>query len=129
MRKFLFIPFLVLVVFLNLSLFCMGCFQAAQRKLEQQRKEEWEKQRRGELQLKKEQELNDIAKLKAKKGNLEMELEAVVSPKKDYQRCLSTTEICTSYRFLSSFLRVTSNVKSQSACRIFRTSRSSIRQN
>uniref|UniRef100_A0A674N4C8 Intersectin 2b n=1 Tax=Takifugu rubripes TaxID=31033 RepID=A0A674N4C8_TAKRU len=51
--------------------------EAAQRKLEQQRKEEWEKQRRGELLLKKEQELDDIAKLKAKKGNLEMELEAV----------------------------------------------------
>uniref|UniRef100_H2TIP0 Intersectin 2b n=1 Tax=Takifugu rubripes TaxID=31033 RepID=H2TIP0_TAKRU len=50
--------------------------EAAQRKLEQQRKEEWEKQRRGELLLKKEQELDDIAKLKAKKGNLEMELEA-----------------------------------------------------
>lgn len=130
MRKFLLIHFLVIVVvFLNIYLFCMGCFQAAQRKLEQQRKEEWEKQRRGELQLKKEQDMDDIAKLKAKKGNLEMELEAVVSHKKDYQRRLSTTEICTSYRFLSSFLRETSTVKSQSACRIFRTSRSSIRQN
>lgn len=69
---------MVLVVFLNISLFCMG-FQAAQQKLEQQRKEEWEKQQRAELQLKKEQELDDIAKLKAKKRNLEMELEAVVS--------------------------------------------------
>lgn len=67
------------MVFLNISLFCMGCFQAAQQKLEQQRKEEREKQQRGELQLKKEQELDDIAKLKAKKRNLEMELEAVVS--------------------------------------------------
>lgn len=84
MRKFLFILF---------SLSCMGCFQAAQRKLEQQRKEEWERQRRAELQLKKEREQDDITKLKAKKRILEMELEAVVSYKKHFQRCLSTTEI------------------------------------
>ncbi|XP_074522981.1 intersectin-2b [Halichoeres trimaculatus] len=51
--------------------------EAAQRELERQRKEEWERRRRGELQIKKEQEQDDIIKLKAKKRSLEMELEAV----------------------------------------------------
>lgn len=106
----------------------MGCFKAAKQKLEQQRKEELEKQRRGELQRKKEQEQDDIVKLKAKKRSLEMELEAVVGYKRDFEKCLSTTQMCTRYLFLSSFLRVTSTVKSQIACGIFRTSRSSIRQ-
>uniref|UniRef100_A0A3Q3QD89 Intersectin 2b n=1 Tax=Monopterus albus TaxID=43700 RepID=A0A3Q3QD89_MONAL len=49
--------------------------EAAQRELERQRKEEWEKRRRGELQMKREQEKDDINRLKAKKRNLEMELE------------------------------------------------------
>lgn len=57
----------------------MGSFQAAQRELERQRKEELERRKRGELQIKKEQEHDDIIKLKAKKRSLEMELEAVVS--------------------------------------------------
>lgn len=57
---------------------CAASFQAAQRELERQRKEEWERRRRGELQIKKEQEHDDIIKLKAKKRSLEMELEAVV---------------------------------------------------
>lgn len=56
----------------------MGWFQAAQRELERQRKEEWERQQRGELQKKKKQEQDDIVKLKAKKKSLELELEAVV---------------------------------------------------
>ncbi|XP_071344242.1 intersectin-2b isoform X2 [Trachinotus anak] len=51
--------------------------EAAQRELERQRKEEWERRRRGELQIKREQEQDDIIKLKAKKRSLEMELEAV----------------------------------------------------
>ncbi|KAM4602595.1 intersectin-2b [Polymixia lowei] len=51
--------------------------EAAQRELERQRKEEWERRRRGELQIKKEQEQDDIIRLKAKKRSLEMELEAV----------------------------------------------------
>ncbi|XP_037651143.1 intersectin-2b isoform X2 [Sebastes umbrosus] len=51
--------------------------EAAQRELERQRKEEWERRRRGELEIKKEQEQDDIIKLKAKKRSLEMELEAV----------------------------------------------------
>lgn len=57
----------------------MGSFQAAQRELDRQRKEELERRKRGELQIKKEQEHDDITKLKAKKRILEMELEAVVS--------------------------------------------------
>uniref|UniRef100_A0A673C9U7 Intersectin 2b n=1 Tax=Sphaeramia orbicularis TaxID=375764 RepID=A0A673C9U7_9TELE len=52
-------------------------FKAAQRELERQRKEEWERRRRGELQIKREQEQDDIIRLKAKKRSLEMELEAV----------------------------------------------------
>ncbi|KAM7423893.1 hypothetical protein PAMA_000317 [Pampus argenteus] len=51
--------------------------EAAQRELERQRKEEWERRKRGELQIKREQEQDDIIKLKAKKRSLEMELEAV----------------------------------------------------
>ncbi|XP_070767297.1 intersectin-2-like [Enoplosus armatus] len=51
--------------------------EAAQRELERQRKEEWERRRRGELQIKREQEQDDIIRLKAKKKSLEMELEAV----------------------------------------------------
>ncbi|CAN9506941.1 unnamed protein product [Ophioblennius macclurei] len=51
--------------------------EAAQRELERQRKEEWERRRKGELQIKKEQEQDEIIKLKAKKRSLEMELEAV----------------------------------------------------
>ncbi|XP_061601328.1 intersectin-2b [Cololabis saira] len=51
--------------------------EAAQRELERQRKEEFERRKRGELQIKKEQEQDDIIKLKAKKRSLEMELEAV----------------------------------------------------
>uniref|UniRef100_A0A673C6P2 Intersectin 2b n=1 Tax=Sphaeramia orbicularis TaxID=375764 RepID=A0A673C6P2_9TELE len=50
--------------------------EAAQRELERQRKEEWERRRRGELQIKREQEQDDIIRLKAKKRSLEMELEA-----------------------------------------------------
>uniref|UniRef100_A0AAX7VLF9 Osteoclast-stimulating factor 1 n=1 Tax=Astatotilapia calliptera TaxID=8154 RepID=A0AAX7VLF9_ASTCA len=50
--------------------------EAAQRELERQRKEEWERRRKGELQLKKEQEQDEITKLKAKKRSLELELEA-----------------------------------------------------
>ncbi|XP_029353307.1 intersectin-2b [Echeneis naucrates] len=51
--------------------------EAAQRELERQRKEEWERRRRGELQIKREQDQDDIIRLKAKKRSLEMELEAV----------------------------------------------------
>uniref|UniRef100_A0A672GQ52 Intersectin 2b n=1 Tax=Salarias fasciatus TaxID=181472 RepID=A0A672GQ52_SALFA len=51
--------------------------EAAQRELERQRKEEWERRKKGELQIKKEQEQDEIIKLKAKKRSLEMELEAV----------------------------------------------------
>ncbi|XP_060897055.1 intersectin-2b [Labrus mixtus] len=51
--------------------------EAAQRELERQRKEEWERRRRGELKIKREQEQDDIIRLKAKKRSLEMELEAV----------------------------------------------------
>ncbi|KAF7662105.1 hypothetical protein LDENG_00246270 [Lucifuga dentata] len=51
--------------------------EAAQRELERQRKEEWERRRHGELQIKREQEQDDIIRLKAKKRSLEMELEAV----------------------------------------------------
>ncbi|XP_056135301.1 intersectin-2b [Lampris incognitus] len=51
--------------------------EAAQRELERQRKEEWERRRHGELQIKREQEQEDIIRLKAKKRSLEMELEAV----------------------------------------------------
>uniref|UniRef100_A0A7N8YIZ9 Intersectin 2b n=1 Tax=Mastacembelus armatus TaxID=205130 RepID=A0A7N8YIZ9_9TELE len=51
--------------------------EAAQRELERQRKEEWKTRRRGELQIKREQEQDDIIRLKAKKRSLEMELEAV----------------------------------------------------
>uniref|UniRef100_A0A3Q0RKA4 Intersectin 2b n=1 Tax=Amphilophus citrinellus TaxID=61819 RepID=A0A3Q0RKA4_AMPCI len=51
--------------------------EAAQRELERQRKEEWERRRKGELQIKKEQEQDEITKLKAKKRSLELELEAV----------------------------------------------------
>uniref|UniRef100_A0A7N9AUS9 Intersectin 2b n=1 Tax=Mastacembelus armatus TaxID=205130 RepID=A0A7N9AUS9_9TELE len=50
--------------------------EAAQRELERQRKEEWKTRRRGELQIKREQEQDDIIRLKAKKRSLEMELEA-----------------------------------------------------
>lgn len=67
--------------FLYASVSCVGLFQAAQRELERQRKEELERRRRGELQIKKEQEQDDIIRLKAKKKSLEMELEAVVSGK------------------------------------------------
>ncbi|XP_069549849.1 intersectin-2b isoform X1 [Brachyistius frenatus] len=48
-----------------------------EREMERQRKEELERRRRGELQIKKEQEQDDIITLKAKKRSLEMELEAV----------------------------------------------------
>uniref|UniRef100_A0A7N8WW85 Intersectin 2b n=1 Tax=Mastacembelus armatus TaxID=205130 RepID=A0A7N8WW85_9TELE len=58
------------------SVSCVGSFQAAQRELERQRKEEWKTRRRGELQIKREQEQDDIIRLKAKKRSLEMELEA-----------------------------------------------------
>ncbi|XP_063737291.1 intersectin-2b isoform X2 [Eleginops maclovinus] len=51
--------------------------EAAQRELERQRKEDLERRRRGELKIKKEQEQDDIIRLKAKKKSLEMELEAV----------------------------------------------------
>ncbi|XP_029001279.1 intersectin-2b isoform X2 [Betta splendens] len=51
--------------------------EAAQRELERQRKEELERRKRGELQIKKNQDQDDIIKLKAKKKSLEMELEAV----------------------------------------------------
>ncbi|XP_041704207.2 intersectin-2 [Coregonus clupeaformis] len=51
--------------------------EAVQRELERQRKEEWERRRRGELQSQKSQEQEDIGRLKARKSNLEMELEAV----------------------------------------------------
>ncbi|XP_072321594.1 intersectin-2b isoform X2 [Eucyclogobius newberryi] len=51
--------------------------EAAQRELERQRKEEMERRKRGELQIKREQDQDDIIKLKAKKHSLEMELEAV----------------------------------------------------
>uniref|UniRef100_A0A4W5K8W1 Intersectin 2b n=1 Tax=Hucho hucho TaxID=62062 RepID=A0A4W5K8W1_9TELE len=50
--------------------------EAAQRELERQRKEEWERTRRGELQNQKSQEQEDIGRLKNRKRNLEMELEA-----------------------------------------------------
>ncbi|KAJ3593486.1 hypothetical protein NHX12_005820 [Muraenolepis orangiensis] len=50
---------------------------AAQRVLERQRKEDFERRRRGELQIKKEQEQDDIIRLKARKRSLEMELETV----------------------------------------------------
>uniref|UniRef100_A0AAX7VJG8 Osteoclast-stimulating factor 1 n=1 Tax=Astatotilapia calliptera TaxID=8154 RepID=A0AAX7VJG8_ASTCA len=59
--------------------------EAAQRELERQRKEEWERRRKGELQLKKEQEQDEITKLKAKKRSLELELEAVVSAEETFQ--------------------------------------------
>uniref|UniRef100_A0AAQ4RV12 Intersectin 2b n=1 Tax=Gasterosteus aculeatus aculeatus TaxID=481459 RepID=A0AAQ4RV12_GASAC len=52
--------------------------EAAQRELERQRKEEWERRRQGELKIKKEQEQDEIGRLKAKKKSLELELEAVV---------------------------------------------------
>uniref|UniRef100_A0A6Q2X5N2 Intersectin 2b n=1 Tax=Esox lucius TaxID=8010 RepID=A0A6Q2X5N2_ESOLU len=58
---------------------CVRPPQAAQRELERQRKEEWERRRRGELQSQKNQEQEDICTLKAKKRSLEMELEAVGS--------------------------------------------------
>ncbi|XP_055086190.1 intersectin-2b [Periophthalmus magnuspinnatus] len=51
--------------------------EAAQRELERQRKEEMERRKKGELQIKREQDQDDIIKLKAKKRSLEMELEAV----------------------------------------------------
>nr|XP_029544669.1 intersectin-2-like [Oncorhynchus nerka] len=51
--------------------------EAAQRELERQRKEEWERRRRGELLSQKSQEQEDIGRLKTRKRNLEMELEAV----------------------------------------------------
>ncbi|XP_061735340.1 intersectin-2-like isoform X2 [Nerophis ophidion] len=51
--------------------------EAAQRELERQRKEEWERRKRGELQIKRQKEQDDIVQLKAKKRNLEMELESV----------------------------------------------------
>uniref|UniRef100_A0A672GLI6 Intersectin 2b n=1 Tax=Salarias fasciatus TaxID=181472 RepID=A0A672GLI6_SALFA len=56
-----------------------------QRELERQKEEErqrelerkeWERRKKGELQIKKEQEQDEIIKLKAKKRSLEMELEA-----------------------------------------------------
>uniref|UniRef100_A0A3B3ZD26 Intersectin 2b n=1 Tax=Periophthalmus magnuspinnatus TaxID=409849 RepID=A0A3B3ZD26_9GOBI len=50
--------------------------EAAQRELERQRKEEMERRKKGELQIKREQDQDDIIKLKAKKRSLEMELEA-----------------------------------------------------
>uniref|UniRef100_A0A8C7KN16 Intersectin 2b n=1 Tax=Oncorhynchus kisutch TaxID=8019 RepID=A0A8C7KN16_ONCKI len=50
--------------------------EAAQRELERQRKEEWERRRRGELLSQKSQEQEDIGRLKTRKRNLEMELEA-----------------------------------------------------
>lgn len=57
---------------------CVWVPQAAQRELERQRKEEWERRRRGELLSQKSQEQEDIGRLKTRKRNLEMELEAVV---------------------------------------------------
>uniref|UniRef100_A0A8C8G011 Intersectin-2-like n=1 Tax=Oncorhynchus tshawytscha TaxID=74940 RepID=A0A8C8G011_ONCTS len=51
--------------------------EVAQRELERQRKEEWERRRRGELLSQKSQEQEDIGRLKTRKRNLEMELEAV----------------------------------------------------
>uniref|UniRef100_A0A8C8FYF4 Intersectin-2-like n=1 Tax=Oncorhynchus tshawytscha TaxID=74940 RepID=A0A8C8FYF4_ONCTS len=50
--------------------------EVAQRELERQRKEEWERRRRGELLSQKSQEQEDIGRLKTRKRNLEMELEA-----------------------------------------------------
>lgn len=64
---------------LHASVSCVGSSQAAQRELERQRKEEWERRRQGELKIKKEQEQDEIGRLKAKKKSLELELEAVVS--------------------------------------------------
>lgn len=105
--------------------------QAAQRELERQRKEELERRKRGELQIKKEQEHDDITKLKAKKRSLEMELEAVVSADEIisgvYVR--SAYEMFTDVLFMSllSFSlcpRVTSTVRSQADCVTCRTRRS-----
>uniref|UniRef100_A0A674BJN1 Intersectin 2b n=1 Tax=Salmo trutta TaxID=8032 RepID=A0A674BJN1_SALTR len=56
--------------------------EAAQRELERQRKEEWERRRRGELLSQKSQEQEDIGRLKTRKRNLEMELEAAMEHRK-----------------------------------------------
>lgn len=79
MDVFVFSLFVVTVESYSSSCFVYFSVQAAQRELERQRKEEWERRQRGELQVKKEQEQDDIVRLKAKKRSLEMELEAVVS--------------------------------------------------
>ncbi|XP_048861414.1 intersectin-2-like [Brienomyrus brachyistius] len=51
--------------------------EAAKQELERQRKMEWERRRRQELLNQRNQEQEDIIKLKAKKRSLELELEAV----------------------------------------------------
>ncbi|XP_048829859.1 intersectin-2b isoform X1 [Brienomyrus brachyistius] len=51
--------------------------EAARLELERQRREDWEQRKQHELLSCKNQELEDIMRLKAKKRNLEMELEAV----------------------------------------------------
>ncbi|KAI1895691.1 hypothetical protein AGOR_G00108850 [Albula goreensis] len=51
--------------------------EAAKRELERQRKLEWERMRRQELLSQRNQEQEDIVRLKAKKRSLELELEAV----------------------------------------------------
>nr|XP_023690092.1 intersectin-2 isoform X1 [Paramormyrops kingsleyae] len=51
--------------------------EAARLELERQRQQDWEQRKRHELLSRKNQELEDIMRLKAKKRNLEMELEAV----------------------------------------------------
>uniref|UniRef100_A0A669DA04 Intersectin 2b n=1 Tax=Oreochromis niloticus TaxID=8128 RepID=A0A669DA04_ORENI len=105
--------------------------EAAQRELERQRKEEWERRRKGELQLKKEQEQDEITKLKAKKRSLELELEAVVSAEETSQSnieqkyFLSTccgvfklkVYLCSSF---STSFRVTSTARSLTAERELR---------
>uniref|UniRef100_A0A667ZXI7 Intersectin 2b n=1 Tax=Myripristis murdjan TaxID=586833 RepID=A0A667ZXI7_9TELE len=66
--------------------------EAAQRELERQRKEELERRRRGELQIKREQEQDDIIQLKAKKRSLEMELEAVGNKHRQISERLRDTQ-------------------------------------
>ena len=91
----LYISRLFLISFLHLS-FCLSLyffpslsftfspplspllFSVCEQELERQQRVEWERGKKEELGKKKERELEEILKLRAKKKSLEMELEAVV---------------------------------------------------
>ncbi|XP_034018749.1 intersectin-2a isoform X2 [Thalassophryne amazonica] len=62
--------------------------EAAKQELERQRREEWERGKKEEFNHRKEGELEEICRLRAKKKSLELELEAVGNKHKQISDCL-----------------------------------------